>query len=187
MSVTVRVTVNVPAPGYANTGFWTVLSMTESPSKSHSHAVMVPSSVDSSVNCTDSPDAGFTGANEKSAVGAPTSMIGTSRLVESVRTWVSVTVRVTRNEPLDANVWFGFWALLVEPSPKSQCHATTAASASVDRSVNETADPTSCSGGLKEKLATGRTRTGTPASVSSPWFPAWSVTVSRISTLPDDA
>lgn len=51
---------------------------------------------------------------------------------------VFVTVRVTVYDAVAMNVWLGFWAVLVAPSPKFHCHEV---GEPVEVSVNCTAWP----------------------------------------------
>ena len=63
-----------------------------------------------------------------------------------------VTVSVTVLDPAVANVWLGFWEVLVPPSPKFHCHEV---GLPVDVSVNATDCPNVGEAGLKVKDATG--------------------------------
>ena len=61
-----------------------------------------------------------------------------------------VTVSVTVLDPAVANVWLGFWEVLVPPSPKFHCHAV---GPPVDVSVNATDCPGAGKAGLYVKDA----------------------------------
>jgi hypothetical protein len=95
----------------------------------------------------DCPVRGAPGLNVKTAVsGAPTVKVRLMLLDPEAL----VTVKVTVFVPTLANVWLGFWAVLVAPSPKFQDQA---AGLPADVSVNCTDWPVTGVAGLKEKEA----------------------------------
>jgi hypothetical protein len=59
-------------------------------------------------------------------------------------------MRITEYEPSPVNVWLGFWATLVPPSPKSHCQEV---GVPAEVSVNATAWPGEGEDGVKEKDA----------------------------------
>jgi len=119
LSVTVRVTVNVPADEYA----WFLVRpeiVVPSP-KSHWYVYGVEPPDAVATKETIWPTTGLDGENEKSAVSAEITV--TER--DLVAVWAggppeSVTVRITMNVPGDGNAWPTLCPVPVAPSPNAQ-------------------------------------------------------------------
>jgi hypothetical protein len=101
--------------------------------KFHCREVGVP--VDVSVNCTVWPTVGEFGLKLNDAAGPSSTVSVRVVVLEPV---AFETVKVTVLEPAAAKMWLGFWAVLVEPSPKFHSQEV---GLPVDTSVNWTAWP----------------------------------------------
>ena len=143
--VTVKVTVFDPAIVKAWPGFWAVL-VVPSP-KFHCQEVGVP--VEVSVNWTACPATGDEGLYAKDATKEDTEVTAILRL-PCLEPELFLAIKVTRYDDGEAKGWFGFFTVLVVPSPKSHCQDVGSPEVV---SANCTTCPTVGETGLNTKVA----------------------------------